>query len=219
MPNFDTLSFNDIRTKNSSSICINGYYDISNKKCRCYDKYRYSRYYYSNSRLIVICNLGEKMEKFNINKNLRNLLSNDTDTLASKIISYDFSDYVCLILFIIAVVLVISYIRHLYVKWRQNKEDIKEEEENRISEQAKIDFEKKYLNSKIFSFIPISSPIKVKGNANSNIDTNDSSNEEKKKEKSKIINVSEFKIDNSLNLEMENFNSFCMSNKDEKINS
>ena len=159
------------------------------------------------------------MEKFNINKNLRNLLSNDTDTLASKIISYDFSDYVCLILFIIAVVLVISYIRHLYVKWRQNKEDIKEEEENRISEQAKIDFEKKYLNSKIFSFIPILSPIKVKGNANSNIDTNDSSNEEKKKEKSKIINVSEFKIDNSLNLEMENFNSFCMSNKDEKINS
>ena len=218
MPNFDTLSFNEKRTENSSTICINGYYVISNKKCRCNDRYRYSRYYYSNSSIIVICSQGEKKEKFNINKNLRNLLSNDTDTFASKIISYNFSDYVCLILFIIAIVLLIYYVRHLYVKWRQNKEDIKEEEENRISEQAKIDFEKKYLNSKIFSFIPISSPIKVKGISNSNIDTNDSSNEEKKKEKNKIINISEFKVDNSLNLEMENFNRFCMT-KDEKINS
>ena len=203
MPKFDNSYFK--HSRNFSTICINGYYDTINKKCKYYDRYQKARYSYFNS---------EKK---------RNLLSNDTDTFSSittKLISYDLLYYSKIIFCLILIFIFIHFIRNFYKKWKKMKEDKQEKEENELSEKAKINFEKNYLNSKTFSFIPITTPVKLKGNTNKNSisdkNTNYSSNEEKNKKNNNNIIISEFEIDKAFTLEMKNINSFNLSNNDEK---
>ena len=187
---------------NSSILCLNGYWNNINKKCACHPGYKLEKY---NN-----CTLIPKLNKV---KHLRNMLSNETLSNAVKEESYDFLIIIISLIVIICGLLVITY---LYKKWKRMTKTKNEEEneDNESSEQARCEFEKNYLNSKTFSFIPLSSPIKLRDikdiktqEPEINIDEKNSNNK----------NNAKLRIEEPRNIKKDNISSFGINCGNDKI--
>ena len=187
--------------KKSSILCLNGYWDNITKKCSCYSGYKLENY--NKCKLIT---------KFNKVNHLRNMLSNET---LSNVVKEESSDYTTIIISLIAIICGLLFITYLYKKWKRIIRNKEENEDNKSSIQAKTEFEKNYLNSKTFSFIPISSPIKLKDikdiktqKPDINIDENNSN----------ITNNSEIKLEEPGKIKNNIISSFSVNSDHEIIN-
>ena len=160
---------------------------------------------YNHSKLLV---------SLNSSTNFRNLLSNETNVeYPGKELS-DFS--ICLIwLLIITIVIILlkCFLRNREGKKEKEKEKEKEKniqtKNNELFDKARVDLENNILNSKSFSFIPISSPINLE-----NIKTPISGNE--------IINLDQNVKDGLVvkapkRLKVDNINSFTLKSEVEKL--
>ena len=92
------------------------------------------------------------------------------------------------------------------------KAEQEERENSDLSDKAKTEFEDKFLNSKTFSFIPISSPIKLKGSKSPK-------SEESETETKKVENneCSKSVIGSPGDLKISPHSSFCISSSKEEI--
>ena len=180
-------------------LCLNGNWNNINKKCICYPGYRLQ----SPNKC--------KLIKFNKITHLRGMLSNETISYLSR---KELSDIFIIILLIIIIICFIFIIRYLYKKYKEMKEKEEEIEDNELSDKAKFEFEANYLNSKTFSFIPISSPIKLKG---TKTEKNDSNSDEKKNNNNSNDELKIEKPEKPEKIKIDYINSFCITCDNEKI--
>ena len=129
--------------------------------------------YYKNKSLI---NPKTIISETNTTYNLRGLLSNET--VFYELFNTKLFDNLIIILFIIVFIFMIILILFLYKKWK-NKKNV---EIHELSDKAKINYEAN-LNAKTFSFLPLSSPIKLKENTPK---SNESIKDEKKTDDSEL---------------------------------
>ena len=186
---------------NTSILCLNGYWDNITKKCSCYSGYKLENY---NK-----CTLIPKFSKVN---HLRNMLSNDT---LSNVVKEESYDYFIIFISLIVIICGLLFIKYLCKKWKRMTKNEKENEGNKSSFQAKSEFEKNYLNSKTFLFIPISSPIKLKDIKDNKTQKPDIIIDEKNNNNS---NNDELRIEEPGKIKNDNISCFSVSNGDEKIN-
>ena len=159
-----------------------------------------------NSKVIKGRDLFPRLSK---NINLRHMLSNETINVNYLLSQY--SDYFIIVSCLIIIISLIFFLRYLYKKWQRMKDAQEEKNENNdLSDKAKFEFEMNYLNAKTFSFIPLSSPIKIKNNIqksqsdktseenNDNNSTFDSDIKNDTPEKLKEGNISPFCIEKDL---------------------
>ena len=159
-----------------------------------------------NSKVIKGRDLFPRLNK---NINLRHMLSNETINVNYLLSQY--SDYFIIVSCLIIIISLIFFLRYLYKKWQRMKDAQEEKNENNdLSDKAKFEFEMNYLNAKTFSFIPLSSPIKIKNNIqksqsdktseenNDNNSTFDSDTKNDTPEKLKEGNISPFCIEKDL---------------------
>ena len=149
----------------------------------------------------------------NKNINLRHMLSNETININYLLSQY--SDYFINISCLIIIISVIFFLRYLYKKWKKMKEAREEKNENNdLSDKAKFEFEMNYLNAKTFSFIPLSTPIKIKNNIQKSL--SDKTSEENNDNNSTFD--SDIKNDTPEKLKEGNISPFCIEKDlDEKI--
>ena len=189
---------------NSSILCSNGYWDGKNKKCICYFGF-----------ILDNNNKCKLIPKFNKVKHLRNMLSNETLSNFSNYVKDETADYFIIIVALIVIICGILFIKYLYKKWKRiNKKE--ENEDIELSAQAR--FEKNFLNSKTFSFIPVTSPIKVKDikDIKDTKSQNPERNIDEKNNNKK--NNDELRIEQPGKIKNDNISCFSVSNGDEKIN-
>ena len=154
------------------------------------EKYlRYPRYKanFSNSNCFI--------PQFKKANNLRKLLSNEESNWISGL-----PNWIILISCLIVIIIGVLFIKYLYRQWRLRNIDEESKENNELSDKAQLEFETNFLNAKTFSFIPITSPIKLKGSLtpksedNSNEETKSDESEKEEPDNLKIINISSFCI-------------------------
>ena len=140
-------------------------------------------------------NLNSFIPQFKKTNNLRKLLSNEESNWISGL-----PNWIILIACLIVIIMGVLFIRYLYRQWRLRIIDEESKENNELSGKAQLEFETNFLNAKTFSFIPITSPIKLKGSLTPKYEDNSSeetkSDESEKEEPGnlKIINISSFCI-------------------------
>ena len=127
--------------------------------------------------------------------NLRKLLSNEEFNWISGL-----PNWIILIVCLIVIIIGVLFIKYLYRQWRLRNIDEEIKENNELSDKAQLEFETNFLNAKTFSFIPITSPIKLKDSLtpksedNSNEETKSDESEKEEPDNLKIINISSFCI-------------------------
>ena len=153
---------------------------------------------------------NKSIPKHNKTNNSRNLLS--TDELLSFIFENQLAYLIIIILCIFVIILCFLILKYLYKQWKIMKAEQEERENSDLSDKAKTEFEDKFLNSKTFSFIPISSPIKLKGSKSPK-------SEESETETKKVENneCSKSVIGSPGDLKISPHSSFCISSSKEEI--
>ena len=116
----------------------------------------------NHQKLKTQINHSKLLVSLNSSTNFRNLLSNETSVEYPGNELSDFS--ICLIWLLIITIVIISlkcFLRNREDKKEKEKEKNKQTKNNELFDKARVDLENNILNSKSFSFIPISSPINL----------------------------------------------------------
>ena len=177
------------------------------------NKYNHS-IQYLNDHLGEVKNLRNPLYKLNFSHEsdffpkfiktnfLRKLLSkNSTSSWIDELPNWLFIA-TCIFIIIIGIL----FIKYLYRQWRLRNIDEEEQENNELSDRAQAEFENNFLNARTFSFIPISSPIKLKASLTPK--SEDNSTEDSKSD--------EIEIKEPSNLKIINISSFCITIPEEK---
>ena len=156
--------------------------------------------------------------EFNSNKtyNLRSMIQNIKEKPLNN--SIPISDYFIIFICLIVIILSSLLIFYVYKKLErlynreENQKENEQEETNESNERVMIEMH--LMNAKTFSFLPISSPIKINGskNPNKSNDNSDDSEEKTNDSSNKIKNGS-----NHAKMKIENISSFNENKSDDNI--